>query len=174
MATQTSEKLVKETAKYIWGRLKVIFLMIILMIIVKNHPGWDRFFLFVLLLQVVLAVLVVLRLPKKLEKIQQEERKREYQRTYYNYAYDRFRNSYRQRATIFNNTSDISKSATILGVNIVQDDEETIKKKYRKLAMKWHPDRFSNDTLENQDIAKRNFQKLNNAYEVIKKHKNIN
>jgi len=45
------------------------------------------------------------------------------------------------------------------------------KKKYKELAMKFHPDRYATDTKENQDIATRNFQKLNEAYEVIKKTK---
>jgi len=54
------------------------------------------------------------------------------------------------------------------------DDEKTIKKRYRELSMKWHPDKYQNDTLENQGIATRNFTKLNSAYETIKKHKNIN
>jgi hypothetical protein len=40
---------------------------------------------------------------------------------------------------------------------------DEIKKKYRQLAMQWHPDKFAN----------RNFQKLNSAYNIIKKHKNI-
>ena len=54
------------------------------------------------------------------------------------------------------------------------DDEKTIKKRYRELSMKWHPDKYQNDTMENQGIATRNFTKLNSAYETIKKHKNIN
>lgn len=42
-----------------------------------------------------------------------------------------------------------------------------------ELVKKWHPDVFSNDTKENQEISKRNMQKLNNAYNIIKKHKGI-
>ena len=42
-----------------------------------------------------------------------------------------------------------------------------IKKRYRDLSKKWHPDKFSNDTIENQEIAKRNFQKVSNAYNII-------
>ena len=48
-----------------------------------------------------------------------------------------------------------------------------IKKTYRKLVLKWHPDRWTTDTEENQVIAERNFKKLNNAYNLIKQHKNI-
>jgi len=54
-----------------------------------------------------------------------------------------------------------------------KDDESTIKKKYRELSMKWHPDKFATDTKENQAIANRNFIKLNSAYDLIKKSKNI-
>ena len=53
------------------------------------------------------------------------------------------------------------------------DSEITIKKKYRELSLKWHPDKWTTNTIENQAIANRNFIKLNNAYELIKKHKNI-
>jgi hypothetical protein len=51
---------------------------------------------------------------------------------------------------------------------------EDIKKTYRKFATIWHPDKWSIDTVENQEISKRNFQKLNAAYEVFKKHRNFN
>jgi len=53
------------------------------------------------------------------------------------------------------------------------DTPEDIKRRYRQLAMQWHPDKFANDTLQKQETAKRNFQKLNSAYNIIKKHKNI-
>lgn len=51
-------------------------------------------------------------------------------------------------------------------------DEITIKKKYRTLVKKWHPDKWSNDTEENKKIAERNFIKVSNAYEIIKQYKN--
>lgn len=51
---------------------------------------------------------------------------------------------------------------------------DDIKKTYRKFATTWHPDKWSTDTLENQEISKRNFQKLNAAYEVFKKYRNFN
>lgn len=48
---------------------------------------------------------------------------------------------------------------------------EEFKTKYRELSKKWHPDMFSLDSEENQNIANRNFQKLNNAYSIIKKYR---
>jgi hypothetical protein len=51
---------------------------------------------------------------------------------------------------------------------------DDIKKTYRKYATIWHPDKWVTDTQENQEISKRNFQKLNSAYEIFKKHRNFN
>jgi len=53
------------------------------------------------------------------------------------------------------------------------DTPETVKKRYRQLAMLWHPDKFATDTKAKQEAANRNFQKLNSAYNVIKNHKKI-
>ncbi|KAG9142316.1 hypothetical protein Leryth_007732 [Lithospermum erythrorhizon] len=54
---------------------------------------------------------------------------------------------------------------TILGVNSDSSDEE-IRRAYRKLAMKWHPDKWANSpTLLNE--AKRKFQQIQEAYSVL-------
>merc|ERR1719411_1068065 len=58
----------------------------------------------------------------------------------------------------------------VLGVKKDATDNE-IKKAYRKLAMKWHPDRNP----KNKDAAEANFKKISAAYEVLsdeKKRKN--
>lgn len=71
-------------------------------------------------------------------------------------------------------SNDPTKNAfTLLGTT-VDDDFDIIKKSYRKLAIKWHPDKFINNTKENQLVANRNMQKLNNAYALIKKRKGFN
>lgn len=50
----------------------------------------------------------------------------------------------------------------VLGVSCCADDA-TIKNAYRKLVLRWHPDK----NLDNQDQAKLQFQAIRNAYEVI-------
>jgi len=58
---------------------------------------------------------------------------------------------------------EIERSAT--------DDE--LKKAYRRMAMKFHPDKVSNLGEDFQNAAKEKFQKVNQAYENIKKERKI-
>lgn len=50
---------------------------------------------------------------------------------------------------------------------------EEVKKAYRTMAMKYHPDKVSYLGDEFQQAAKEKFQKVNEAYEDIKKSRNI-
>ncbi len=58
----------------------------------------------------------------------------------------------------------------ILEIDRSATDEE-VKKAYRKMAVKYHPDKVSHLGPEHQDAAKEKFQKLTEAYERIKKER---
>ncbi len=60
----------------------------------------------------------------------------------------------------------------ILEIERSATDEE-IKKAYRRMAMKYHPDKVSTLGEEVQNAAKEKFQKVNLAYENIKKERKI-
>jgi DnaJ like chaperone protein len=50
---------------------------------------------------------------------------------------------------------------------------EEIKKAYRKMAVKYHPDKVSHLGDDIQEAAKRKFQELNNAYNELRKERGI-
>lgn len=54
----------------------------------------------------------------------------------------------------------------ILGVDKNADDE-TIKKAYRKLALKYHPDRYAGASEQEKKQAEEKFKQINRAYEVL-------
>lgn len=56
----------------------------------------------------------------------------------------------------------------VLGVNQNADDE-TIKKAYRELVKKYHPDRYTDNPLA--DLAKEKLQEINQAYDMITKER---
>jgi DnaJ like chaperone protein len=60
----------------------------------------------------------------------------------------------------------------ILGVDRTATDEE-IKKAYRKLAVKYHPDKVNYLGEDIRKKAKEKFQQVNEAYEAIKKERGI-
>jgi len=53
------------------------------------------------------------------------------------------------------------------------DTEDTIKKRYRELANKYHPDKWNNGSIREKAAAERNFKKLNEYYSMIKKDRGI-
>lgn len=65
---------------------------------------------------------------------------------------------------------DVNNSYKILGVDANASESE-IKKAYRKLAVKYHPDKVSHLEEEYQKGAKEKFQSVQEAYENIKKQK---
>ena len=66
----------------------------------------------------------------------------------------------------------VNNSAKLMGVDLENDDLVIIKKKYRELSKIHHPDKYINESMEKQEIAKRNFQKLNSAYNILLEYKN--
>lgn len=72
-------------------------------------------------------------------------------------------------AMYFKNTD---SSYTILQVDKSASDTE-IKKAYRNLAIKYHPDKVARLGEDAQKSANIKFQEINNAYESIKKERNI-
>lgn len=67
---------------------------------------------------------------------------------------------------------DIDAAYKVLEISPESTDEE-VKKAYRKMAVKYHPDKVSNLGNEIQKSAKEKFQQLNAAYEEIKKRRGM-
>lgn len=59
-----------------------------------------------------------------------------------------------------------TKLYDILGVKTNASDEE-IKKSFRKLAIKWHPDKWVNGTAEEKVIAEEKFKEISEAYAIL-------
>lgn len=68
--------------------------------------------------------------------------------------------------------NDLNTSYTILGLDKNASNDE-IKKAYRRMAVEYHPDKVAYLGEEVQNGAKEKFQKINEAYESIKKERNI-
>jgi DnaJ like chaperone protein len=67
---------------------------------------------------------------------------------------------------------DVDSAYKILEIETNASDEE-VKKAYRKMAVKYHPDKLSSLGPEFEKNAKEKFQKVQDAYEKIKKERNI-
>ena len=60
----------------------------------------------------------------------------------------------------------------ILGIDPSSSDEE-VKKAYRAKALKYHPDKVTDRSEDDRKWAEDRFKKINIAYEMIKKERNI-
>jgi len=67
---------------------------------------------------------------------------------------------------------DINSDYKILEIDPSASDED-LKKAYRRMAMKYHPDKVSHLGEDFQKAAKEKFQKVSQAYNNIKKERNI-
>lgn len=68
---------------------------------------------------------------------------------------------------------DVNSAYTILEITSDASDEE-VKKAYRKMAVKYHPDKVAHLGQDVQQPAKEKFQQVNAAYEQIKKQRGMN
>jgi DnaJ like chaperone protein len=67
----------------------------------------------------------------------------------------------------------VNSDYSVLGIEPAATDEE-VKKAYRQMAIKFHPDKVSQMGEEFQKGAKEKFQKIQEAYEAIKKSRGTN
>lgn len=67
---------------------------------------------------------------------------------------------------------DVSSDYKVLGLDSNASDEE-VKKAYRKMAMKYHPDKVSHLGKDVQKAAKQKFQKVQQSYDNIKKKRGM-
>lgn len=67
---------------------------------------------------------------------------------------------------------DIDACYRVLEISPDASNEE-LKKAYRKMALKYHPDKVSHLGEDFQETAKNKFQKVSQAYDKIKKHRGI-
>lgn len=80
-------------------------------------------------------------------------------------------NEYRQLLARYEGTNTLEQSYAILGAEESESLQE-IKKKYRKLAMQYHPDRIQSQGLtpELAESAEARFKEIQNAFDQIEKH----
>jgi DnaJ like chaperone protein len=65
---------------------------------------------------------------------------------------------------------DVDSDYKVLGIDASATDDE-VKKAYRQMAIKFHPDKVATMGEEFQKGAKEKFQKIQDAYDAIKKNR---
>lgn len=79
---------------------------------------------------------------------------------------------YESLAAMYGKAKDANWAYTVLEIDPSATDEE-IKKAYRRMAMKYHPDKVANAGEEIRQQATEKFRSINEAYEHIKTLRNI-
>jgi DnaJ like chaperone protein len=69
-------------------------------------------------------------------------------------------------------TQSIESDYLVLEITSTATDDE-VKKAYRRMAIKYHPDKVAHLGEDVQKGAKEKFQRLNQAYENVKKYRGI-
>ena len=67
---------------------------------------------------------------------------------------------------------DSSSAYTILEIDSTVSDQD-VKKAYRKMANKYHPDKVSHLGKDLQKVAEEKFKSVNNSYQTIKKERGL-
>lgn len=80
---------------------------------------------------------------------------------------------YQSLSSLYRRKVDPEWAYTALGITPAASNEE-VKKAYRRMAMKYHPDKVSNAGEEVKQRATEKFRAINEAYESIKKARGIN
>ena len=68
--------------------------------------------------------------------------------------------------------ADSSSAYTILEIDSTVSDQD-VKKAYRKMANKYHPDKVSHLGKDLQKVAEEKFKSVNNSYQTIKKERGL-
>ena len=74
---------------------------------------------------------------------------------------------------MFNKQEDKNWAYKVLEIEPNASNEE-VKKAYRRMAMKFHPDKLNTMGEEVKKSATEKFKKVNDAYQTIKKERNLN
>ncbi len=163
--------------KQIGSRIKnniIWFVIFITILLLTDSKFWNTFSIVFLVL---LTFSLINNYINYIHLIQLEKQK-EYEDNMYNFrktvddwAKRIYEQQYKSKVTK-TSSMNITSAYRLMGLDVT-DNVSVIKKRYRELAIKYHPDKYINKSKSEQETAKRNFQKLNNAYTVIKNHKNF-